>query len=301
MTLKKQQQGPARIVSYSADTGKRNFTLGQDGDSLVFRLRTTGTDDNGFKPSFVAENIFTTGDKQHIVFTYDGNLESIFINGKLIKTTPDVKGDFSNWDKGHYLVFGNESTADRPWDGRLYLVAIYNKSINKGDVQHLYRNTTWENGGNITGMREKMGLVGIYILNEGQGEVAHDSSRVGWSGNLIAKKIPRKTISFGSVIDSQTGRLDYKDILINILGFVPLSFIVYFLFRLKNKGGWEILLLPLIIGGCLSFSVEYLQQFTISRHPHAFDILFNVVGVVMGSSLLYLYLSKAKIKSINKA
>ena len=37
------QTGPARIVTFSSDSGNRNFTLGQQNDSLVFRLRTPST------------------------------------------------------------------------------------------------------------------------------------------------------------------------------------------------------------------------------------------------------------------
>lgn len=41
------QDGPARIITLSRDSGERNFTLGQDGNSLVLRLRTTNTSVNG--------------------------------------------------------------------------------------------------------------------------------------------------------------------------------------------------------------------------------------------------------------
>jgi hypothetical protein len=41
------QGGPARIVSLSADTGQRNFTLGQEKDAYDVRLRATGSDRNG--------------------------------------------------------------------------------------------------------------------------------------------------------------------------------------------------------------------------------------------------------------
>ena len=41
------QNGPARIVSLSADSGQRNLTLGQDGKRYDVRLRTTATSTNG--------------------------------------------------------------------------------------------------------------------------------------------------------------------------------------------------------------------------------------------------------------
>ena len=41
------QTGPARIVSLSADTGAQNFTLGQEGSDIEFRLRTPVSGRNG--------------------------------------------------------------------------------------------------------------------------------------------------------------------------------------------------------------------------------------------------------------
>lgn len=41
------QSGPARIVTFSADTARRNFTLGQKGAGYEVRLRTERTSANG--------------------------------------------------------------------------------------------------------------------------------------------------------------------------------------------------------------------------------------------------------------
>ena len=41
------QEGPARIVSYSASTTKRNFTLGQTQYNYDFLQRSSNTDANG--------------------------------------------------------------------------------------------------------------------------------------------------------------------------------------------------------------------------------------------------------------
>jgi outer membrane protein assembly factor BamB len=44
------QTGPARILTFSSDPYHRNFTLGQEGDRVVFRLRTPETGENGMNP-----------------------------------------------------------------------------------------------------------------------------------------------------------------------------------------------------------------------------------------------------------
>lgn len=42
------------------------------------------------------------------------------------------------WDHGYPLVFGNESTGDRPWFGRLRSVSIYDRALDADEVQESY-------------------------------------------------------------------------------------------------------------------------------------------------------------------
>ena len=63
------QSGPARIVTYSFNTRYRNFTLGQQNDALVFRLRTTTTDLNGTDPVLEVPSVFKPGIRRHLVVT----------------------------------------------------------------------------------------------------------------------------------------------------------------------------------------------------------------------------------------
>ena len=65
------QSGPARIVSLSGDTQNRNFTLGQSGADLIFRLRTVFTGENG-DPEISIFNVFTEGHTHHVIITFDG-------------------------------------------------------------------------------------------------------------------------------------------------------------------------------------------------------------------------------------
>ncbi len=74
-------RGPARIVSFSSDTTHRNFTLGQQGKDLVFRLRTPRTGQNGTQPQLVVPGIFETTNKRNLLITYDGSEISLFIDG----------------------------------------------------------------------------------------------------------------------------------------------------------------------------------------------------------------------------
>ncbi|MFO7535247.1 MAG: LamG domain-containing protein, partial [Kiritimatiellia bacterium] len=134
------QGGPARIVSLSNDPANRNFTLGQEGNRLIMRLRTPRTGVNGASPEAPLFSLDST-QAVHVLVTYrDGRL-TCYRDGVEVMTTDRVKGDLSNWSKGH-LIFGDEYTADRDWSGRLEGIAIYARELDAAEARRnaaLYR------------------------------------------------------------------------------------------------------------------------------------------------------------------
>jgi hypothetical protein len=128
------QTGPARIISLSSGTGERNFTLAQLGDRFDVRLRTTATDANG-QPSLSSAEGTATTQPTHVVYTRNASgAARIFVNGK---QSAELKapGDFSGWNSEYKLVAVNETTRDRPWQGDLFLAALYSRALSAEEVQ----------------------------------------------------------------------------------------------------------------------------------------------------------------------
>lgn len=132
------QEGPARIVSYSASTAARNFTLGQTQYNYDFLHRSSTTDANG-------EAALSTADAderlqatlQHVVVTFDPiNGRRIYVNGAF---TGDMDGatpgNLNDWDDTFALVLGNEVSNNRLWQGVIRLVAIYNRALTLAQIQ----------------------------------------------------------------------------------------------------------------------------------------------------------------------
>ncbi|MBW4688431.1 MAG: VanZ family protein [Komarekiella atlantica HA4396-MV6] len=69
-TANTEQLGPARIVSVSGNSLRRNLTLAQQGNNLDFRLRTPITGENGSELKLNIPNIFVDTNPHHIVVTY---------------------------------------------------------------------------------------------------------------------------------------------------------------------------------------------------------------------------------------
>lgn len=132
------QEGPARIVSFSNSPNQRNFTLGQEFDTFDFRLRTTSTSTNGI-PSISTEKASLTTNLTHVVYTRQrAGRARIYINGtQAVEKT--IAGNMSNWDKSFQLLLGNELSGNRPWLGTYRLVAIYSRELQPQEVVQNYQ------------------------------------------------------------------------------------------------------------------------------------------------------------------
>ena len=136
-------QEDACMVSYSAGTAARNFTLGQTMYNYDFFNRSSNSDANG-DPALSTddndEDLQAT--LQHVVLTYDPvNGRRIYVNG--VDTNLDgnpnpdttVPGNLNDWDNSFAFVLGNEVSGDRQWKGAIRLVAIHNRALTPEQIQ----------------------------------------------------------------------------------------------------------------------------------------------------------------------
>jgi hypothetical protein len=130
-------QEEARIVSYSAGTTQRNFTLQQTLYDYRFQLRTTETSLNGDPElSTPAADEILQATLQHVVATYDPiNGRRIYVNGSLVtQTDPVPGGTLIDWQREFALVLGNEASGDGLWQGTIRLAAIHRRALTQEQI-----------------------------------------------------------------------------------------------------------------------------------------------------------------------
>lgn len=128
------QEGPARIITLSRDSVRRNVTLGQDGNRFDVRLRTERTSENGL-PSLSSPRQSARPVLTHVVYTRAASGQAvIYTNGEPTEQKK-VPGQLQNWDRGFQLALGDELSGGRPWRGELHLVAIYSKALSAEQVR----------------------------------------------------------------------------------------------------------------------------------------------------------------------
>jgi hypothetical protein len=163
------QQGPARIVSYSAGTTERNFTLGQTQYNYNYLNRNTMSDANG-DPSLdtadADEDLQAT--LQHVVATYDPvNGRRIYVNGVFtddIDTVPG--GTLIDWDNSFAFVLGNEVSSNRQWQGTIRMVAIHNRALTPAQIQQNFSVGVGEKFFLLFNVDDHSGIADSYVLFE---------------------------------------------------------------------------------------------------------------------------------------
>ena len=122
------------MISLGSDIDSQSYVMGQVGDDVEIRLLHTGKDWKAQPRLTTSTNCLTTA-VTHLVHTYDGTTERLYINGLQHPTTVAQSGIYSNWDVNDKLNIGNEATLDLPWYGTIYLVAVYNRALNQTEIQ----------------------------------------------------------------------------------------------------------------------------------------------------------------------
>jgi hypothetical protein len=129
------QEGPSRIVTMSIDSAQRNFTLGQEGDAFILRVRSTAAGDNGEPLAHTPAGDVVTS-LTHLVATRSADgARRMYVDGTL-RTQNRVEGDFSTWDATWNFGLGNElnPAVDRTWLGTFHLVAVYCRALSGPEV-----------------------------------------------------------------------------------------------------------------------------------------------------------------------
>ena len=130
------QEGSARIVSYSNSTSSRNGNIAQSGASFFSNVRSSATTaGNPFIDSPAGDVIADRLTHLLVTRSVDGT-RRLYING-VLRSRNVVGGNLGNWS-GYPLVLANVNGGGRPWVGTFHLVAVYSRALNSAEVAQNY-------------------------------------------------------------------------------------------------------------------------------------------------------------------
>lgn len=257
------QAGPARIVTYSRHAMGRNFTMGQNGNGIEFRLRTTEAKHNGQYQNLLVPQVLDDHRIQHLLLVFDGSRIRLYVDGKPHSTSRELGGDFSNWERCNALVLGDEVPGGRFWEGRLYRLAIFNRALDATEAAQLFARNP------VSGA----------ILEYDFGRMEKPSQRKG----LRQHRYRNLFIWSGAAFT-------WFDCIANISVFIPLAALAYLVFpvSVKQRKWLAVLVLPMVIGLSASMAIELCQRLVHYRVPSLLDLGYNGLGTLIGCVLVAL-------------
>jgi VanZ family protein len=260
---------PRILSAYDAE-GRELFFLGQWRSELILRIlkeegffhlryRETGAD--GLQK-----------DETHsIVVRSDRNALTMFVDGVAARTRSGV--DFSLLSDKRmpaWMILGNSPTGESPWNGDLLSLSFYPKALSPGDV---------ESGETPPVIR--------YDFLEGDGAVCRGGADSRY--DLVIPSLfraPKKGILVPPWRVQKFDRTFWKDVFVNILGFIPFGFAVYAWVR--NRGKRKVAMpmgTTLLLGAGISLFIELLQVYLPTRDSSLTDVINNVLGTYIGARL----------------
>jgi len=242
------QDGPARIVSSSANPYRRNFTVAQDGDALVFRLRTRDDDPNGFDAQVVVPGVFEAGRPRHLVIAVDARETTVVVDGREWMRAARPAGDFSSWNPAFPLLLGNERTGDRPWLGSIDRITVRAAPVGGALVADLDFSAAQQPEGDVLG--------------------------------AAALTFPRRYLGVDLRYPLMLNDFGAEDVFLHSGMMFPLGFLVVLLIDRRTNARRAVGIAMLAVGG-FALLTELLQHF-VMRTTSVYDLLCGLAGGLAG-------------------
>jgi len=176
------------------------------------------------------------------------------------------------------LILGDAAGGKHAWSGRIYGLAVFNRTLNDEEV--LKHSQAWTNDQALQ-LAGEPDLMTLLPFHEGQGQRAQDQSP---HRHRVFIPQPYRTLHKSVLAwPSKAEKWVSRDVWVNLLGFVPFGFLLYWhqqstpaARRLRSAG------YALLLGGALSLVIEVTQIWLPNRDSSSLDLLCNALGTLLG-------------------
>jgi len=205
------------------------------------------------------------------------------LDGKFVRGKKNLALKIPSGSKTR-LLLGNSVYGKQPWHGDIYGLAFYGYTLTAQNVAFHF--DKWTQVQNFS-FAKKEKPFGLYVFDERFGERALDHA--GGNNHLEIPSrmhIFKKKFLFSTKTEFKFDRGFYADCIINLLGFIPLGFILFAIF-IKLGGIFEKYGVLIAVSFCFAVSlfIEIFQAWIPSRNSDMLDLIFNTLGAFIGVTM----------------
>ena len=222
-------------------------------------------------------DVFRQGRQVFLTITTGLQGTSVYLNGTLLKTARGFR--LASADCTGRLIVGDGARQQDTWPGQVRGLAIYSSELAAPTVLRHYE--AWTQKGQADADQNEQ-MVGLYLFDERAGHIVHNHAHSRADLFIPDTYTVLDEIFLEPFWDEFEMSWSYwKNILKNIVGFVPLGlcFCAYFAMVHKSKRAG---LVTVIIGFAVSLTIEVLQGYLPSRDSGTTDLFTNTLGTWLG-------------------
>jgi hypothetical protein len=209
------------ILALCGEDWEAGFLVAQWKESLLVFEARPGSRIQSRRPQMGVGEALPDGQVRFITITWDPTRTAFFLDGNLARQYPGRKFLAGHTRGPSHLLIGNSPSGKNPWPGNLLGITLYDRPLGGDEIRRHAEN--WRERQELAGPDED-GLLLLYPFREKRGDVAH---------NLTGRDVPlwiphRLHPPRPAVLELPTGDSFLslsmaQDVLINILGFLPLG------------------------------------------------------------------------------
>jgi hypothetical protein len=253
------------------------FSLHQWNSNLVLRRETSRPQPAESQIEIGVGEVFHLDKDVFLTITGGRQGTAVYVDGVLVNRFAQF--DLSIDDFVGQLVINNSPLALNGGAGQLRGIGIYNQDLSPAQVEQ--HHDSWISNGQPK-VSESEHPVALYLFDEGAGRVVHSQLRPG-----IDLYIPDRYFIVNAPFlecpwhEFRGGVNYWKDVLVNIAGFVPLGFFFCAYFSVLQVFGRPARL-TVAVGATISLTIEVLQAFLPTRGSGTTDLITNTLGTALG-------------------
>jgi hypothetical protein len=254
------------------------FSLRQSLGDLVLQRNSQGPPTK--KARIYVNDVFSRVRPVFITISSGATGTTVYLNGILVKGAPTFR--FSGQDLTGQLVVGNAPQTSHNWSGQIKGLAVYDRELAAGEVSQHFADWTTNRQAQQAAIES---LVASYLFDEGKGNVVHNHADP--ATNLLIPErffVLRQQFLERPWDEFRSDWNYWKDVGINIGGFIPLGFFLRAYFsaiRKVKRATW----LTVTLGFSVSLTIEVLQAFLPTRNSGTTDLITNTFGTALGAVL----------------
>jgi len=271
----------AQILTLYTEGNRQFFSLAQWKSFLILRAASQGSALHFGSREMSARNVLLKNIPRFLtVISQNGNT-AIYADGQMMKLTrnfPILPADSSASGK---FVLGNSPTGHSSWTGDLLFLASYGRELSSEEVFQHFQD--WIAKGSPTWSPGKTPAL-LYLFDERKGLTSRNHSGDHYDISIPTTfHILQKTVLRLPWEEEYFHRSFIRDVVINILGFLPFGF--FFAAWLRNGAGLPSkshVFLIAMLGGGTSLTIELLQIYLPPRTSSLSDVICNIFGTILG-------------------